>query len=88
MQNNRTAAENLLLAIQMYDFYMADLNLYLDTHPSDKATIEKYSMINEKRLAAVKTYSEKYGPYTADYSVNSQYFHWTDGPWPWERSEN
>ena len=38
---------SLLRAIQMYDFYLYDLNLYLDTHPNDKNALAKFNEIKE-----------------------------------------
>lgn len=78
---------NLLRAIQMYDFYLYELNLYLDTHPNDSqalALFKKYTMLKN---AAYETYIEKYGPITADQSSDDK-FNWVDDPWPWERSAN
>ena len=40
---------NLLRAIQMYDFYLYELNLYLDTHPNDNqalALFKKYPIFS------------------------------------------
>ena len=53
----------LLRAIQMYDFYLYELNLYLDTHPNDsqalslfkKDTTLKLILINLK-LLIIKDY--------------------------------
>ena len=78
----------LLRAIQMYDFYLYELNLYLDTHPRDTQALAMFKKYNSLRKSAYETYNEKYGPITADSFESGDHFSWTDDPWPWERSAN
>ncbi len=78
---------NLLHAIQMYDFYLYDLNLYLDTHPTDSQALALFKKYTALRKSAYETYIEKYGPITADQS-STECFNWVNDPWPWERSAN
>lgn len=80
-----TSADNLMRAIQMYDFCLYDLNLFLDTHPNDKKALAKFNEIKWQRMKAVNTYTEKYGPITAIQNSSADNFYWVDGPWPWER---
>ena len=68
----------------MYDFYLVELNLYLDTHPMCQKALRKFSEIKEKRNAAYKTYVEKYGPLKSTDNINESYFTWVNDPWPWE----
>ena len=75
---------NLLRAIQMYDFYLTELNLYLDTHPYDKKALSKFNEVNSKKEQAYKTYIENYGPLTFCDVNSSEQFNWVDNPWPWE----
>lgn len=82
------AENNLMCAIQMYDFYLYELNLYLDTHPNDQEALALFKKTNEKRETAYKAYVSKYGPITADQFTEGSHFKWVDGPWPWERSAN
>ena len=82
------AENNLMCAIQMYDFYLYELNLYLDTHPNDSEALDLFKKTNEKREAAYKAYVSKYGPITAQQFTEGDHFSWVDGPWPWERSAN
>ncbi len=85
---NNVGGNNLLRAIQMYDFYLIDLNLFLDTHPNDRKALAKFNEMREKRQQAYDAYIAKYGPITAVQSDSEDYFDWIDGPWPWERSAN
>ncbi len=82
------SGKELLKAIQMYDFALIELNLFLDTHPDDKKALAKFNEINPKREMAYKAYAEKYGTITATQANYDKSFHWTDGPWPWERGAN
>lgn len=75
---------DLLRAIQMYDFYLVELNLYLDTHPGCQKALRKFNEIKEKRNIACKSYVEKYGPLKATDNTNETYFSWVNDPWPWE----
>lgn len=75
---------SLLHAIQMYDFYLIELNLYLDTHPKCEKALKKFNEITEKRNQAYNTYINKYGPLKATDIVNENYFSWVNDPWPWE----
>lgn len=79
---------DLLKVIQMYDFYLCDLNLFLDTHPNDRNALAKFNEIKERRKKAVDIYMEKYGPLNAIQNDSDEHFYWTDDPWPWERSAN
>ncbi len=79
---------NLMRAIQMYDFYLDELNLYLDTHPNDRQALAMFKKYNELRTAAYEAYVKKYGPVTVDQSSTDSHFNWVDSPWPWERSAN
>lgn len=80
------AENNLLRAIQMYDFYLYELNLYLDTHPSDKNALALFKKYNALRKSAYEAYNQKYGPITANDFTEGDYFDWVNDPWPWERS--
>ena len=77
---------DLLTAVQMYDFYLYDLQLYLDTHPDCKEALKLFKEYSEKSRKAKELYAEKYGPLTADQCVSADRFSWVSDPWPWERS--
>ncbi len=83
MENN-----NLKKAVQMYDFYLLELNLYLDTHPTDMNALRMFNEYKKLRDIAVNSYVQKYGLLTADQSNSDTKFNWVDDPWPWERSAN
>lgn len=82
------SACNLMKAIQMYDFYLYDLNLFLDTHPNDRNALARFNEIKERRKKAYEAYTKNYGPITAVHNNSDEHFYWTDDPWPWERGAN
>ncbi len=85
MQNNNS--NNLLTAIQMYDFYLYELQLYLDTHPTCRKALAAFRRYSALREEAYKMYAEKCGPLTPSQSRAENCFEWAEGPWPWERSD-
>lgn len=82
------SGNNLMNAIRMYDFYLYELDLYLDTHPTDTNALALFKKYNEARSSAYDMYTSKYGPITADDFMDGNCFNWVDDPWPWERSAN
>lgn len=79
---------DLLTAVQMYDFYLKELQLYLDTHPMCKNALAAYKKYSALRSEAYKLYAEKYGPLLPEQSSDDSCFEWVKAPWPWERSED
>lgn len=77
--------ERLMLQVQMTDFAMVDLELYLDTHPMDQTALEYYRQFQKLHDHAVDDFTAKYGPLTANYAAVSDHWTWVMGPWPWER---
>ncbi len=85
MENKKNS---LLYAIQMYDFYLYELQLYLDTHPTCRnglAAFRKYKALRDK---AAQAYAANCGPLTAADSSCESVFEWAKGPWPWEKEAN
>lgn len=77
--------DRLMLQVQMTDFAMTDLILYLDTHPMDQTALEYYRQFQRLHDRAVDEYTTRYGPLTANYAVVTDHWTWVTEPWPWER---
>ncbi|MGN0666379.1 MAG: spore coat protein CotJB [Huintestinicola sp.] len=88
MNNMDLTPQMLLNAIQMYDFYLYELQLYLDTHPTCRNGLNAFKRYKELRAQAVSAYNQRYGPITALESDCDNQFSWAAGPWPWERGAN
>ena len=77
-----TAREKALLKIQMLDFEINDLNLYLDLYPNDIEAYQLFKKYVKSCLEMKDEYTSIYGPLTLD-SVTDDY-EWSKGVWPWE----
>ncbi len=80
--------DKLFRAIQMYNFAVDEIVLYLDTHPTSRSALSYYHKYNDLRRAAVAEYNTIYGPITATEVNSNEEWTWTHEPWPWERSAN
>ncbi|BCU82605.1 spore coat protein CotJB [Polycladomyces abyssicola] len=75
----------LLHQLQVVDFVLVELNLYLDTHPGDTRTIQQYNSYAQKRSQLKKEFESRFGPLTHfGHSYNQYPGGWNEGPWPWE----
>lgn len=75
----------LLTYIDVYDFAMLDLSLYLDIYPNDSNMIAIYNNIKNEKDNVVRKYEESYGPLTLDGGcLGGTPWNWTVYPWPWE----
>ncbi len=78
----------LMRAIQMYDFYLYELTLYLDTHPTCQNGLSAFRKYKALRKQAADAYIAAYGPLTPIDSDCDNVFEWVKGPAPWEKEAN
>lgn len=79
--------DELLKKITAVDFYIIDLHLYLNTHPTDKEAISKYNAAVKESRELRETFERMYGPLS--YNFISKYpWQWIDNPWPWQYKFN
>ena len=83
---NQYDKKKLLNYIDAVSFALIDTNLYLDTHPNDKAVADKLADYNAKSNALRKEYEEKFGPIQAKRD-NANRWAWISNPWPWDNNE-
>ena len=81
------ANNNYLCQLMAIQFYMIDLNLYLDTHPNDSEAIKTYNEMKKEYDELVKL-NEKNGTQLFPGSPDTSNWHWISGPWPWENMYN
>ncbi len=74
----------MLKDINVVDFTVVELTLFLDTHPCDRAAIEYFNHYNRIRTQLKKEFSRNYYPLTLDYAESNQTFRWAEAPLPWE----
>lgn len=72
--------------IHALDFAILEMNLFLDTHPTDQTALTKRAQYLTERAEAVARYEAQYGPYevTAKKVRNTDKWTWINDPWPWE----
>lgn len=76
--------DELLQRLTALDFYIIDLNLYLNTHPDDRDAISNYNDMVVKARELRDQYEEKYGMLMATMSQSNYPWQWIDDPWPWQ----
>ncbi|MFA5658796.1 MAG: spore coat protein CotJB [Oscillospiraceae bacterium] len=79
--------DRLMKNIQMYDFFLVELNLFLDTHPRCREALDYFRKYNEMKKAACEEYARLYGPLTISQAAATDSWAWVEGPWPWEKGE-
>ena len=76
-----TERDMLLKKIGTLKFAVTDIDLFLDTHPGDKATMKKREEYLDQLKPLVREYEEKYGPLTP---AAGEGVEWLKNPWPWD----
>ena len=75
----------LLTKVDAYCFAAHDINLYLDTHPEDRAMINLYNELSNDSKRVIKEYESKFGPIFVNSSEGYPWT-WNNEPWPWENN--
>lgn len=76
--------KQMLEWVQMLDFVVVDMQLYLDTHPEEEEAFCYFKEAVEMCEKAKRKFEEHYGPLTATASANHRQYSWADMPLPWE----
>lgn len=71
--------EKDMLKIMTVSFFLDDLRLFLDTHPSEPNADTMKNEFRAKRKQLLADFAQKYYPLTADCEGC-----WLEGPMPWE----
>ena len=85
MEMNR---DELLRRITTLDFFITDLHLYLNTHPTDSEAIEMYNGRVTEVQQLRDEYNRRFGMLLANHCVSSTPWQWIDNPWPWQKAFN
>lgn len=80
--------DELLYNIQMYNFAMKDMNLYLDIYPDDKNILNNFHNYRKKCDTLKKQYESEYGPLCMSNTLNTEKWTWVNNPWPWDKGGN
>jgi len=85
MMNERAM---MLKKVQAACFALYDIQLFLDTHPTDRAALECYAKYQKIYDMLVKEFEEKYGALRAEDVDTNKGWTWVNNPWPWEMEAN
>ncbi|MFR1834545.1 MAG: spore coat protein CotJB [Lachnospiraceae bacterium] len=85
----------LLKKIDAVSFFLNDLTLYLDTHPSDDSGLSAYFKMSGVRKQLLQKYADEFEPLTMDcicpnpqQSSGKNCFSWTSGPVVWDNEQS
>ena len=82
-----TNRDELLRKLTALDFYLIDLQLYLNTHPRDAEALNIYNSVVKAAKALREEYERMFGMLTAN-NPSKLPWQWIDEPWPWQYSFN
>ena len=80
--------DELLYKIQMYTFALKDLNLYLDTHPTDQSILNEFQKNKTILKDLITKYEKEYNPLTSFNVESNDIWTWINNPWPWDKGGN
>ncbi len=83
-----TDRQKALQKVQIHDFMLFELALYLDTHKTDREALRFYQAHKDEARKLMEEYVAKYGPLVISQSEGTESWQWSDGPWPWEYAAN
>lgn len=79
--------ERLLRRIAAYDFAIVELQIFLDTHPTNPEAIRKLDEYTKKSDVLRNQFEEQFGPIQSN-NIESNRLAWISNPWPWDNEED
>jgi spore coat protein JB len=79
--------ETLMKRLQICDFVLTEVGLFLDTHPKDQDALAYYNKYLALKKEALAEYTKQYGTVDRNHLQSENKWDWVDEPWPWENSE-
>lgn len=70
------------------DFKVTDLQLFLDTHPTDQNAIKAYNEARKCAKKAREKYVAEFGPLCKLCDCDCDGYVWTSNVWPWQTEFN
>lgn len=71
-------------AIRAARFALIELQLFLDTHPSDAEALRSFAAYNRQLAELTAHYTQHYGPLTLSDVSGDNGWTWSMTPMPWE----
>lgn len=81
--NSNKSREELLEQISALEFVLADLKLFLDTHPCNTEVLSIYGEYVRQVKELRAQFTAFYGPLMAEAYEPENYWAWINDPWPW-----
>lgn len=81
---NEPNQQRMLKDIQIIDFVLIDLALFLDTHPECQEAILHYNHYLAIKNKLCKEFSAMFFPLTLQYAESGKEWRWGQAPLPWE----
>jgi len=86
--HNRAGSEAYckeLEQLQIVDFALVELTLYLDNHPTDMQAVQQFNQLAQRRQQLANDFEMKYGPLLQfGHSYSRFPWQWIESPWPWQ----
>ena len=79
---------DLKLEIAAVHMMLEDLQLYLNTHPTDKEALAKRNAYTNQMKMLNEEYNKRFGMINQDDSFSPYPWQWIEEPWPWECEAN
>lgn len=74
-----------LQVLQVTDFTLVELTLYLDTHPDDLEALKQFNSTAQKSAGLRDAFEKQYGPLRQfGHSYSAYPWQWNKVPWPWQ----
>lgn len=77
----------LMKRLQICEFVLTEVGLFLDTHPDNKDALEYYNKYLDKRKETLEDYTKQFGTVNRTMLHDQTRWDWVDAPWPWEKGE-
>lgn len=84
VSNTKEKKPTLLHELQAMSFAIAELGLYLDTHPDDAEALQLYNQYAEQYAMVQQQAAQQGMTLTQIESAACGSYGWLNGPWPWD----
>ena len=78
-----TERDMLLKKIGTLKFAVADIDMFLDTHPGDTEMLKKREEYIKQMRPLTEDYEQRFGPLTKKDNMKNTWA-WVKDPWPWD----
>lgn len=84
MSECKKSKAELMRELQAAEFTAYDLQLFLDTHPTDTRAMMMFSQATQNAQKLKYEYESMYGPISPSGAAFKMPWQWIKSPWNWE----